>query len=203
MELEFPSPKKMIFNRIASHLDQLVLDFTSALSTIKISHVVVSGYVSILFGRSRSTEDVDILIKKITPKKFQQLWNKLKEDFVCLNASNPEKAYNYLTSGTAVRFSRKNKFIPNIEVKFAKDGFDEYSMKNSIEIRLNNKFFKISPLELQVAYKLFLGSEKDIEDARFLYKLFKEKISNPLLQKFIKQLNIPPAKARKYLGALK
>ena len=38
-------------------------------------------------------------------------------------------------------------------------------------------FFSGFSIISQIAYKLFLGSYKDIEDARHLYKLFKDKLN--------------------------
>lgn len=48
----------------------------------------------------------------------------------------------------------------------------------------------ISSLELQIAYKLFLGSEKDIEDARFLFRLFAENIDAGIFDKFLNKFRV-------------
>jgi len=50
--------------------------------------------------------------------------------------------------------------------------------RNRREVTLNSHRLFISPLELQIAFKLYLGSEKDIEDARFLYSLFIDKLDS-------------------------
>ncbi len=64
-------------------------------------------------------------------------------------------------------------------------------MENAIEVELNKTDkVRISPLELQIAYKLFLGSKKDLEDARFLFDLFKNKIDKKELMGFIRLLNV-------------
>lgn len=47
-------------------LDKFVLDFCELLE----DYVVVSGYASILFGRSRATEDIDLLVPKMEINKF-------------------------------------------------------------------------------------------------------------------------------------
>ena len=54
---------------------------------------------------------------------------------------------------------------------------------------LNQYILYISPLELQIPFKLFLGSEKDIEDARHLYKIFQKYINHSLFEEFIRKLN--------------
>ena len=57
----------------------------------------------------------------------------------------------------------------------------------------------ISSLELQIPFKLYLGSEKDIEDAKYLYNLFKDKIDLILLKEFNQKFKIQD-KFNKYLG---
>lgn len=41
-----------------------------------------------------------------------------------------------------------------------------------MKVELDKNLLYISPIEIQLAYKLFLGSEKDIMDAVYLYELF-------------------------------
>ena len=38
-------------------------------------------------------------------------------------------------------------------------------------VKLGKEKINISPIELQIAYKIYLGSDKDYEDARYLYLL--------------------------------
>lgn len=173
-------------------LDKLVIDFVKLLHKNKIKYVLVSGYVSILFGRSRSSEDIDIIVKKMSKKRFSALWKELsRKNFECLVPDNFESAYEkYLTKHTSIRFSRKEQPIPNIEFMFPKaEDLDNWVLKNGKQVRLNRQVLKISPIELQIAYKLFLGSEKDIEDARHLYQLFKENLDQKLLTQFLLKLD--------------
>ncbi len=55
-------------------LDEFVLHFVNS---IKSDYVIVSGYVSILFGRARMSEDVDDLIPKETD--FNRMLKNLKK----------------------------------------------------------------------------------------------------------------------------
>jgi len=80
-----------------------------------------SGYIAILFGRSRSSEDIDLLMEKITFSKFKELWNNLSLSFECLNTSVMEEAYSsYISSNIPIRFAKFDTFEPNIEIKFPK-----------------------------------------------------------------------------------
>jgi hypothetical protein len=110
-----------------------------------------------------------------------------------------EDAYNqYLLANLSVRFSEKGKFIPNIEFKFPKNELDEWTLQERKEVSLNNHRIFISPLELQIPFKLYLGSEKDIEDAAHLYSIFKDELDLNLLREFTRKLKIIDS-ANKYL----
>jgi uncharacterized secreted protein with C-terminal beta-propeller domain len=80
--------------------------------------------------------------------------------------------------------------IPHIELKFPKDEFDTYSIENRVKVIMEKNHLFISPMELQIPYKLYLGSEKNIEDAVYLWDIFKEKIDLHLLKKFMKALDV-------------
>jgi len=61
--------------------------------------------MSILFGRSRSSEDIDLILGKLDEKRFHELWVKLNEKFECLNSSKESEAFDlYLDSGHGAGF---------------------------------------------------------------------------------------------------
>jgi hypothetical protein len=187
--MEYNVNKKEIkLDRELNNLDKFVIDFCKLLP----SYVIVSGYVSILFGRSRATEDVDLLLPKMSLEDFKKIWSKIiNAGFECLNTSNPEEGFNMLNDH-AIRFSRKNKPLPNMKFKLIKNNIEEYSFSNKIKAVIKKDSLFISPLEMQIAFKLFLakgGNEKDIEDAKHIYDLFNEKLKKEELFRLIKQLN--------------
>lgn len=197
MEVKFSrNGKEIHLDREEFAIDRFARRFAAHLDKMKIRHVFISGYVAIAFGRSRNTEDVDVIVEKLPFSKFSALWDSLREDFECINASSAKSAYDdYLTNGTAIRFALKGQFIPNVEFKFLKDRWDEFSLKNRVQLVLNGKTLFISPLELQIAFKGYLGSEKDLEDARFLYKLMLNHIDKKLLSEFMYALRVSPENA--------
>lgn len=161
--------KEISFTKHLNELDLFTLNFCKTLN--KTNYVIISGYVAILFGRSRSSEDIDIVINSQTKKEFETMWKNITKEFECLNTANKNDAFEYLKEGLALRFSYKGLFIPNMELKFAKQ-LEQTALEKKVLVKVNNEMLYISPIDLQIAYKLFLGSEKDIEDARFLYKIF-------------------------------
>ena len=92
MELHF-SRKAIEFTRNLDSLDTFVVDFTSVLDEQKIEYVLMAGYVAILFGRNRTSEDVDIFIEKIKIEKFKVLWEELSNKFECLITTKAEEAF--------------------------------------------------------------------------------------------------------------
>ena len=190
MEINY-SPEKIEFEKELNKIDTLALSFCSILNEVKIQYVIISGYVAILFGRNRASEDIDMFIEEMPYPMFENMWNTLTKEFECINVSTSEEAYKeYLKQGIAIRFSPKDQYVPNIEMKFPANDLDKLALKKKIPTRVNGKLTFIAPLEPQIIFKLYLGSEKDLEDARYLYTLFKEKLDKKMLNEMFRKLKI-------------
>ena len=63
----------LMINRELTELDLFVKDFLKVLKKHS-DYLIVSGFVSISTGRSRGTEDVDILIPVADENKFEELF---------------------------------------------------------------------------------------------------------------------------------
>ncbi len=190
MELDY-SKSKIVFNRELSNLDELVLQFCGILHRLDIKYVIISGYIAILFGRSRNTEDVDLFIERIDEKKMVEWWNELgKEGFECINVSTPGEVLDYLNDHTSIRFAEAGKIRPNFEVKFPWTKYNHYSINHPVAVEVMGRHLITSEIELQIAFKLYLGSEKDFEDAKHLYVVFKEQLDHNLLHYHITELNV-------------
>ncbi len=180
-----PQKREIKLDRELSNLDKLVIKFIGILEK-HVDYVIISGYVSILLGRSRATEDVDLFIRPLSFDKFSQLYEALKKKgFWCLNQEKPFEVFIYIRDGLAIRFAREGECIPNFEVKFTKKKSDEDAFDDHIKVILSDeKIIKISSLERQIAYKrYFLGSKKDIEDALHVEEIFKEKLDYEKINK--------------------
>ena len=201
MEMEIRG-KNITFSREENSLDRFVFSFCSILEKCFVEHVIVSGYVAIVFGRSRHTEDVDILFLDCGKEGFARLFLELgKEGFECLNEKDAATAYlDYIKKGSALRFAAVGTFIPNIEFKLSKSLADRESLRGKNMLLLNGKKLFISPFELQIAYKLFLGSDKDIEDAVYLYELFKEHVLLGKIREYASDLKVKDALLSRLVG---
>jgi len=180
--------KEIIINKELNNLDKFVLDFIKILEKYT-DYVIISGYVSILLGRPRTTEDVDVFIKELSEEDFLRFYKEIKKNnFWCLNEEDGKEIYSYLKDNLAVRFSYKGRSIPNFEVKFPKDILDKEAFKDFIIVILPQKKLKISSLERHIAFKkYFLKSDKDVEDAIHIEELFKDKLDYEKINK-VKEL---------------
>jgi len=190
MDIEIEAENIYLKNKVVSKLDLFVVDFINILKKY-MDYVIVSGYVSILFGRSRGTEDIDLLINKIDMDTFLKFHNELIEkNYWFLNAENSNELFGMLEDGLAIRVAVKDTVIPNIELKYVKSQLDRISLKEHKVAQLDMYGINISPLELQIAFKLYLGSDKDIEDASYLYEIFRAHLSKFKIKHFMDILGV-------------
>jgi hypothetical protein len=183
--------KEIILNRELSELDKFVFDFIRILEKY-VDYVIISGYISILLGRSRATEDVDLFLKKIDKSVFSKLYEELDQSgFWCLNADSSESSLDYLERGYAIRFAKKNQAIPNFEIKFPKRKLDLGTFEDFLIVKTKGWDLKISSLERQIAFKeTYLGTEKDLEDAEHIRVLFKDKLNKDRIIELIKEIEV-------------
>jgi hypothetical protein len=106
----------------------------------------------------------------------------LARGFYFLNSDDIGGIYSMLCGRLAVRIAGAGRIIPNVERKFKKDDFDRYAMSRAKAVEFDDIRFFVSPIELQIPYKLYLGSDKDTEDAVYLWVLFREMLDGDLLR---------------------
>lgn len=180
----------LLVERAPNQLDELALAFSSILDDLEIDHVFISGYVAILTGRSRATEDIGVLIEPIDSDVADTLTAELETNDFWGAAMPLDDLYAMLSNGDNIWIAPEDQVTPHLEVKFARDEFDRASLTNSITARIGGEVLPIGPLELQIAYKLYLGTQKDFEDAVHLYLLFEESLSEARLEEWSAKLDV-------------
>lgn len=201
MEIKYADESHIIFDKEFTVYDELALKFSERLNRNKIDYVFVSGYVALLFGRSRMSEDIDILSERLDRDRFQELWMDLMDGFYCHDAPDPATAYHdYLGEGVALRFSETGIIIPNVEFKWVSTEQQREALGKALTVTLRGQQLRISSFEIQIAYKLYLGSDKDIEDARYLFELFRERLDPDLMRTKINELELSWEHSRELLG---
>jgi len=168
-------------------LDKFVEDFCEIMENYA-KYIVCSGFVAIAHGRTRGTEDIDMIIEKISEEKFKKLHEELvKNGFQCMQSDNVDKLYKeYLINGNSIRYVWKSESFapPEMEVHFAKDELDEEQIKERQKLSLTGLNVYFSSIESNIAFKEeYLGTEKDLEDARHLRIIYKGKFDENKVNK--------------------
>ena len=140
-----------------NQLGELAIRFSKILGQFDIKHVYIAGYVSILAGRARSTEDGDVLIERIDEETTVELVETLDKKGFWGPAMPLTSMYEMLDNGDNIWVATEDQITPHPEVKFARDEFDCASLQNAITARIGDEAISIGSLELQIAYKRHLS----------------------------------------------
>jgi len=162
-------------NKKVTKLDEFAFNIINIIKKYT-KYVIVSGYVSIFFGRSRATEDIDMLVKKIDYDRFLKMYNEFLVKGFEFNIDDPKSLYgDYLMNDTAINIWKKGFPLLRMEIKIAKSLGQKIVIENPIKIMLGNQEILFSQIEAQIAYKRYiLAAEKDLEDARHLEIVFED-----------------------------
>ena len=165
----------IMIDRKLTQLDLFVRSFLDIMKK-HMDCLIVSGYVSICTGRTRGTENIDVITPMLDKEKFKRLFDDLMENgFWCYQGDDPDEVYTYLPG--SIRFAKTDEMFPNMEfITFEKDKTAKaYEFKNPQMIKIKDFEFKIPEIEFEVAYKeIRLKSKKDLEDARHLREFFSD-----------------------------
>lgn len=138
-------------------------------------YVIISGYVSIFFGRARATEDIDMFIEEMSYEKFLKMYREFTDKGFEFTIEDPSNLYkDYLMDNLPINVWRKDKPLLRMEIKLAKKT-SQLVLNNPITVHINNKSILFAQIESQIAYKRYISkSEKDLEDARHLEIVFED-----------------------------
>ena len=177
----------IVINRDLNELDKFLRDFLDVLKKHS-DYLVVSGFVSISTGRTRGTEDIDLLVPIMDERGFEKLFKGIIDSgFWRYQGDSSKGVYDYIKHKDNIRFARKGQMFPNIEFvpidETRKVKFFEFNHPQKMKIR--DFEFKIPPIEFEILYKeIVLAGEKDIADARHLRTFFKEIIKEERLKEY-------------------
>jgi len=177
----------IIINRELTKLDLFVKDFLDVLKRHS-NYLVVSGFVSISTGRTRGTEDVDILVQKPSKIDFALLLDDLfKNKFWCYQGDTIDEIWKYIENRDNIRFAKEGETFPNVEFisvdKSRPTKYFEFTHPQGIKIQ--DFEFKIPPIEFEILYKeIVLAGKKDVEDARHLRTFFSDIIKRERFKEY-------------------
>lgn len=180
----------VVIDKPPSDLDRLMLEVGNILDDVDIGYSVVSGYVAVLFGRSRATEDIDVIAERFDDGTANELTKRLDEAGYWGSAMPLDDLHETLADDLPFRIAEEGHRVPNVELKFASDEYDRISLDNSISVCLGGETLRVGSLEFQIAYKLDMGAQKDYEDALYLHEVTGQSLNRTALEEYVTQLGI-------------
>lgn len=180
----------LVIDKQPSKLDKLVIDVTDLLESVGVEYSIVSGYVAVLLGRSRATEDIDIVTERFDDKTAEVLVEEFRDAGYWGTAMPLDQMYETLVDDLPVRVAEEDHRVPNVELKFAADQYDRASLNHTVTVRLIDEDLTVGSLELQIAYKLGMGAEKDFEDALYLYAMLEPNLNTRELERYVEKLGV-------------
>ncbi len=150
-------------------LDEFAIRFCKIIDK-HTKYIVVSGFLVISSGRIRSTEDIDMIIERISEEKFNELHKELiANNFTCMQSDDPKEIFSYLKDNLSVRYTYNKMPLPEMEVKFAVDELDRYQLSTRTKIPGTGVDIYFGSVNMNIAFKEeYLKSNKDLEDAKHL-----------------------------------
>jgi hypothetical protein len=177
----------IIINRELTRLDLFVRGFLDVLKKHS-DYLIVSGFVSISTGRTRGTEDIDILAQKLTKIKFALLLEELfRNKFWCYQGDTIDEIWRHIENGDNIGFAKEGEMFPNVEfISVDKSKPTKYfEFTHPQKIKIQDFEFKIPPIEFEILYKeIVLADKKDIGDARHLRTFFSELIKKERFKEY-------------------
>lgn len=180
----------VVIGKPPNDLDRLVIEVTGILDDVGIEHAVVSGYVAVLFGRSRATEDIDVIVERVDESTSAALVERLREAGFWGSAMPLDELHSTLSDDLPVRIAEDGHRVPNVELKFAADEYDRISLENTFPVHLGDATLSVGSLEFQVAYKLRMGAQKDYEDALYLHEVAGPNLNRAQLEEYVTTLDV-------------
>jgi hypothetical protein len=173
--------------------DELAIGTTAVLERLEVDYAVVAGYLAILLGRTRATEDVDVIVEPLSADRATALATALREAGYWGSAMPLDDLHETLAAGTNVRVAEDGEVVPNVELNYAADEYDRASIANAVVVEIDGAAFRVGEPELQVAYKLRLGSDKDVEDATHLLEVLDPILDEATLERYVTELGVEAA----------
>ena len=171
-------------------LDKFAIEFCGIVEK-HCKYIIVSGFTAIAHGRTRGTEDIDMILEKISLEEFARMHKELiRNKFICVRSDDFQQIYvEYLSHNLSVRYIWKGKPVPEMEIKLAQDELDRYQIQTRVKFPKTGLNIWFSTIEMNIAFKEeLLKSPKDLEDARYLRVIYSGEIDEEEIERIKKMI---------------
>jgi len=110
--------RELVVERSPNELDELAIAFSTVLSRLDVDHAFIAGYLAILTGRARATDDIDVLIERLSEEEVDRLVEELDAEDYWGPVMSLDGMYGTLSSGTNISVAPDGQMPPHLEVCF-------------------------------------------------------------------------------------
>jgi len=187
-------------NELKVSLEEFFKLVIQCLRETGIQYVVVGGIASIVWGRPRTTNDVDVIIKA-TRSEISSLADFLEKKGFVYGTKDIARALEEKSIATILH----EDFPYKMDIKGIYEALDERSLYNRLSLRIFNLEAYIEKPEDLIIAKLRYGSTMDFEDAKAILIRQNEKLDYEYLENIAKQEDLEEdlhtllASVKKYL----
>ncbi len=146
-------------------IEELLLYVTKYLNTNKIPYAIVGGFSAIVWGRGRSTYDIDIILdQKIL--NISEFVNYLQDKELITSVRDLQEAFRELSHATIQAMESP---VYRIDLKGVYSSLDRETIDTSKKITFKGQTIRFGSPESLIAHKLHFGSDRDLEDALVVF----------------------------------
>jgi len=176
----------MIWRRLLMNIEETLLTVTKYFNDQGIPYVVVGGFAAIVWGRVRTTYDIDIIIdhKKLDVKRFIHFLTSKG-----LSAKEYEITQAFAENSHSTIFVMEKPFY-RIDLRGIYTTEDREAISTAKKVKYKDQAIFFSSPENLIAHKLKFGSERDLEDAEVIFLAQKASLNMDYLHALCKRLNV-------------
>jgi hypothetical protein len=188
----------LVIDRELSEFDRRAFAFFDLLDEIGIDYLVVSGYLLLLTGRQRMTEDVDLILSVRTTDRLDELATRLGEAGYVANPPPLDRLPEFIEDGH-VGVHAEGARVPTFDLSLGETQLERDAFADSLSVEVSGKTLQVTPFEQQIAYKLSMlydptdHTAMDFLDALHLYRLFEDHLDMDSLRSYTQRLNAAEA----------
>lgn len=145
--------------------EEMLLNVTKFFNSNKIPYAVVGGFSAIVWGRGRSTYDIDIIIdhKNLDIKEFVDY---LGTKGLSTSEFDLQEAFKELSHAT---IHTTDPSVYRIDLQGIYSSLDRETLETSKKITYKGQKIRFGSPENLIAHKLHFGSDRDLEDALVVF----------------------------------
>ncbi len=168
------------------NIEESLLTVTQYFDVHKVPYVVVGGFAAIVWGRVRTTYDIDIIVdhKKLEIKAFTHF---LKSKGLSATEYDINQAFHELSHSSIIVMEKP---FYRIDLKGVYSEEDKEAISMAKIIKYKGQSIRFGSPENLIAHKLKYGSDRDLEDAVVVYLAQKSSLNMNYLKLLCERLEV-------------